>query len=111
MTRILIAIGLIFTLSSTSSLFAFNRAHIEFLRANNRCRGCDFYKANLDRMDLTNADLSGSNLKRAKFRQATLYGANLSGTNMMGTDFEGAMWIDGTICQKGSIGKCVRKGE
>ena len=87
---------------------SFDRAAVEQLRRTNSCQECDLYKANLDNLNLTNADLQGANLKRAKFRKATLYGANLTGANTMGTNFEGAMWIDGTVCQKGSIGYCAK---
>lgn len=87
---------------------SFDRTSVEQLRRTNSCQSCDLYKANLDNLNLTNANLQGANLKRAKFRGATLYGANLTGANTMGTNFEGAMWIDGTICQKGSIGYCAK---
>ncbi|MCP4752449.1 MAG: hypothetical protein GY866_16275 [Proteobacteria bacterium] len=92
-------------------LSAYDKASLDRLRRSNTCAGCDLYKANLNGMDLAGANLRGANLAFARFRRATLYKADLSGADLRGADFEGALWIDGTICQKGSIGKCVRKTE
>ncbi|MCP4751794.1 MAG: hypothetical protein GY866_12945 [Proteobacteria bacterium] len=74
-----------------------------------KCLNCDLYRAGFSGVDLTGANLSGSNLIGANFQKATLYRANLKGTNITNADFEGAMWIDGEICQRGSIGKCVKR--
>lgn len=96
------------TCPAWQTVYSFKRVAVEQLRRTRSCPDCDLYKANLDQLDLTNANLQRANLKRAKFRKATLLGADLSGANIMGTNFEGAMWIDGTICQKGSIGLCIK---
>ena len=105
---VFILFGLLAVCSVGQTALSFNRVSVEQLIRTKSCPNCDLYKANLDMLDLTNANLQGANLKRAKFRKATLLGANLTGANTMGTNFEGAMWIDGTICQKGSIGYCVK---
>ncbi len=100
--------GILFSCLIWQVAYSFKRVDIERLIRDRACQNCDLYKANLDALDLTGADLRGANLKRAKLRRATLIEADLTGANIIGTNFEGAMWIDGTICQKGSIGICVR---
>ncbi|MBU2511781.1 pentapeptide repeat-containing protein [bacterium] len=74
-----------------------------------KCYKCDLYRANFSGADLTNADFSGSNLILANFQKATLLGVNFTDTTVTGANFTGAMWIDGSICQSGSYGKCVKK--
>lgn len=76
-----------------------------------RCHKCDLYKANFYGADLTNFDFTGSNLILANFQKATLLGANLSSTTLTGANFNGAMWVDGSICQSGSYGRCIKKAQ
>ncbi len=64
------------------------------------------YKANFSGADLSNADFSGSNLILASFQKATLYQVNFKEANLSGANFEGALWINGKICQENSYGKC-----
>ena len=104
-------IGMVVVFAIGNQGIAYDQASLERLRQTKTCAGCDLYKANLDNLDLTNANLQNANLKRAKFRKATLLGANLSGAVIIGTNFEGAMWVDGSICQRGSIGMCVKATE
>ncbi len=98
-------------LSGLQQTFSFDQASVERLRRTNKCPGCDFFRANFNGMNLTGANLRGANLAYAQFRKATLYQANLEEADLRGTDFQGALWIDGTLCQKGSIGKCTRLTE
>jgi len=51
----------------------------------------------------------GANLIGVTFIRATLYRAKLSGAKLSGANFSGALWVDGTICQAGSIGRCIKK--
>ena len=88
-------------------LSAFDQRSIDRLRRSNTCAGCDFYGANFNGANLNNANLKGANLAYATLRKASLFKADLTDADLRGTDFEGALWIDGTICQKGSIGKCI----
>ena len=93
-------------------LSALNEFDVEknrsILMRTNRCSGCYLAYAKLSGMDLSYADLSNANLTGATFIRATLYGANLAGAKYGGANFTGAQWIDGSICQTGSIGSCIR---
>ena len=69
-------------------------------------KGADLSNANLERADMeeTNlelADLSGANLKMTDLRISGIKGAKLDRAT-----FDGAIWLDGTVCAKGSIGLC-----
>lgn len=74
-----------------------------------KCNKCDLYKANFYGANLTGFDFAGSNLILANFQNATLYGVNFANANLTGANFTGALWIDGSICQKGSYGRCIKK--
>jgi len=58
-------------------------------------------QANRDRL-LRTGECRGCYLRRANFRNIDLTGMDYSRANL-----EGATWTDGTVCQVGSIGKCV----
>lgn len=75
----------------------------------NSCPGCYLVNAKLSYMDLTEANLQGANLIGATFIRATLYRANLNGAKIAGADFSGAQWVDGSICEPRSIGRCIKK--
>lgn len=86
---------------------AFRKRDWERLMNTGCCQNCRLLRAPLSRIDLTEADMRGSDLRGADFRQATLYKALLPSPEMYhGADFSGAMWVDGRICKKGSIGYC-----
>ncbi|MBU2644277.1 pentapeptide repeat-containing protein [bacterium] len=91
------------------NLFAYDQASIDRLLRTRQCPRCDLYRANLNRLDLSGANLREAKLAYATFREATLYGADLTGADLRGTVFDGAVWIDGTICQFGSSGICRQK--
>lgn len=65
----------------------------------------------LDRLDVQKnrdrvirlGECRGCYLRGADFRHIDLRGADLAGAVL-----EGAIWTDGTTCQAGSIGRCVR---
>ena len=63
-----------------------------------RMKGINLQNADLTYADLTNSDLTYANLKNSKLGGAKIDGARL----------EKAIWIDGTVCGPGSVGKCVR---
>ncbi len=70
-------------------------------------KGSDLSNANLERADLGEANLeraklNGANLRMANFRLAGINAAELDGSTL-----DGAIWIDGRICAKGSSGRCV----
>lgn len=71
----------------------------------------DLSYANLERVRLIGAnliqtDLRYSNLEDADLSYADLSGALLAGANLRNTRFDNAIWIDGQLCGKGSIGLC-----
>ena len=90
---------------------AYNDTEYARVFITNKCKKCDLYKASFFGANLTNVDFSGSNLILANFQKSTLFNANLSNTSIQGANFEGALWIDGSICQKGSYGRCIKKEE
>jgi len=79
------------------------------LRTARKCVGCFLVDAYLVGLDLRGVNLRAANLTRAKLMRASLYGANLSGVNFAGANLSGAQWINGKICQSGSIGRCITK--
>ncbi len=73
--------------------------------------GADLTNCNFDDADLRNAKLSGARLVNADFSDADLREADLSGARLISTDFDGARldgahWVDGATCAKGSTGRC-----
>ena len=69
--------------------------------------GADMRGANLERADMSDSnlervDLTGANLKMASFFLSALTAAKLDQAVL-----EGAIWIDKSICAKGSIGRCL----
>ncbi len=118
LTNVILFIGIlsfnqIFAYERDSRHYALNELNVEnntaILRRANKCVGCYLSNARLSGMDLTNADLRGANLIGATLIRATLYGANLRGAKLAGANFSGALWVDGSICRVGSVGRCIRK--
>jgi hypothetical protein len=74
--------------------------------------------ANFSAANLQQANLLGATLRGAKLRNADLRGANLAYANLLEADLTGAqldgarldktVWIDGQVCQPGSVGECVK---
>ncbi len=69
--------------------------------------------ARFDRADLSYAVLEKANLMNASLTGADLQRANLAGANISGARFgnaklDDAIWVDGTVCAQGSLGKCIR---
>lgn len=74
-------------------------------------KGADLSNTSLERADLEEsnlelADLSGANMKMTDLRISGIKGAKLDRANL-----DGAIWLDGTICAKGSIGLCKEHEE
>jgi hypothetical protein len=63
--------------------------------------------ANLERADLAETDLELADLTGANLRGASLNQARLRGTKMEGVKMDGTLWVDRTICKKGSVGSCL----
>ncbi len=102
-----------FAFDNRGRLHALNILDVEKNRATllrtNKCRGCYLAYVKLAGIDLSYSDLGGANLIGASLGRSTLYGANLSGAKIAGANFSGAQWTDGSICQRGSIGRCIKK--
>ena len=56
--------------------------------------------------DLRGADFSDAKLTWAKLQKANLQDAILDDANLNGANFSGAIWIDGSECAPGSVGRC-----
>jgi hypothetical protein len=82
------------------SLVGMDFSGVKFNRAN-------LQRANLERADLAETDLELADLTGANLRGASLNQARLRGTRLEGTRFDGALWIDKTVCKKGSTGLCI----
>ena len=80
-------------------------------------RGAYIGGANLKHADLWKAHLDGTSLYDARFEDAYLGKANLRDakinehTNFKNANLEEAIWINGIVCEKGSIGKCIQDGK
>ncbi|OPX97456.1 MAG: Secreted effector protein pipB2 [Syntrophorhabdus sp. PtaB.Bin047] len=96
---------------------AFNAQDVQKLNTTNKCSKCDLSGANLEGIDLygarlDGANLSGANLKGTLFNDADLRGANLKGastdkeTSFSGAKLSEAVWMDGSKCKSGQIGRC-----
>ena len=91
-----------------------NFAESSFIRTNlyeANLEGGIFEKANFSSANLTRVNFKGSSLIETNFNNSNLFEADLTGANILNANFEGAnlnnvVWIDGTKCLLGSIGKC-----
>ena len=77
---------------------AFNSMDVQKLKTTNQCPNCD----------LSGASLRETNLSGANLTMANLSGANLSKSYMSGAKLNGATWTDGSKCQEGSVGQCIK---
>ncbi|MDD2540728.1 MAG: pentapeptide repeat-containing protein [Desulfuromonadaceae bacterium] len=68
-------------------------------------RGSNLERANMMGSNLERVDMTGANLKMASFYQSALTAAKLDQAVL-----DGAIWVDKSICAKGSIGECLKIG-
>jgi len=120
--KITVSIGLIFLVvlvvqtalaySSNSRLFDLEQFNVKrnsyTLLRTKSCPRCYLVEGRFSGIDLSHANLRGANLIGATFINATLKGADLSGAKLAGANFSGALWTDGSVCLKGSIGGCIK---
>ena len=78
-----------------------------FVLRNADLSGACLANANLERVDLRDANLERAVLSNANLHLATLQNANLYGAKLDGANLAEAIWTDGHICSKGSIGRCL----
>ena len=91
-----------------------NFVESSFIRTNlyeANLEGGIFEKANFSSANLTRVNFKGASLIETNFNNSNLFEADLTGANILNANFEGAnlnnaIWIDGTKCLLGSIGKC-----
>lgn len=69
---------------------------------------CEFANADLRNAKLGNARLVNADFANADLREADFSGASLINTDFDGARLDGARWVDGTTCAKGSTGHCRR---
>ena len=69
-------------------------------------KGVDLSNANLERADLEESDLERANLAGANLRMASLKLSGMIAANLENVILDGAIWQDGRICAKGSLGMC-----
>ncbi|MDD2274186.1 MAG: pentapeptide repeat-containing protein [Desulfuromonadaceae bacterium] len=68
-------------------------------------RGSNLERANMMGSNLERVDMTGANLKMANFYESALTAAKLDQAVL-----DGAIWVDKSICAKGSIGECLKVG-
>lgn len=66
-------------------------------------------RAALKGATLRGSDLSYADLTGADLGFADLTGANLGGANLHQANLENAIWMDGSVCLPGSVGRCKVK--
>lgn len=93
-----------------SNLLNANLANTDLMYAD--LSGTDLSYANLNASklkgaDLRQADLTNSDLQQADLAFADLRGARLGGANLRGAVLNQAIWLDGSICGKTSVGECL----
>ena len=97
-----------------------NLSGVRFVKAN--LQGARFLWADLEGASLMSANLRGAYIGGANLAYAILIGAQLQGadlsnakinehTNFKNTNLEKTTWINGIVCEKGSIGKCIQDGK
>jgi hypothetical protein len=69
-------------------------------------KGADLRNVNMERADLEEANLELADLSGASMEMTDLRVTGLKGTRMERAILDGAIWQDGMVCAKGSIGHC-----
>jgi len=72
-----------------------------------KLRLADLKNATLLGANLRGADLGGADLRGADLSYADLSGARLTGAQIEGARLDNAIWVDRSVCQPGSVGRCV----
>ena len=83
---LLIPFLMLFFVSSTCPVVAFDKKDLEKLKSKKECVKCDLRQANLSEENLEGANLEGANLSRANLTDADLSGANLIGADLRRAD-------------------------
>ncbi|MDR3580813.1 MAG: pentapeptide repeat-containing protein [Oryzomonas sp.] len=89
---------------SGKNLSGINLSGVNLSKCN--LKGVDLSNANLERADLGESDLERANLAGANLRMASFKLSGMIGANLENAILDGAIWQDGRICAKGSLGVC-----
>lgn len=96
-------------LKTSRDLSGKNLSGINLVGANlSKCnlKGADLSNANLERADLGESDLERANLDGTNLKMASLKLSGMIGANLENAILDGAIWQDGRVCGKGSLGRC-----
>lgn len=96
-------------LNTTRDLSGKNLSGMQLVGINlSKCnlKGSDLSHANLERADLGESSLERVNFNGANLKMANLRLAGLTAVNMELAILDGAIWLDGRVCAKGSYGQC-----
>jgi hypothetical protein len=74
-----------------------------------RLQGADLRGAKLTGASLRGADLEGADLEGADLSYANLYNARIERVRLDGARLDHAVWVDGSLCTPGSLGRCVTR--
>jgi len=66
----------------------------------------DFSRAQMKGSNLQHADLHNANFTDADLSYANFTGAIMQDVRLDGAQLDNAIWVDGRICLKGSVGEC-----
>jgi len=69
-------------------------------------QGASLHGARLVGADFNAADLRDADFGDADLSYANLYSANITNADLSGAKLDQAIWIDGRVCQSGSVGTC-----
>ncbi len=69
-------------------------------------KGADLSNANLERANLEESNLDLADLSNANMGMTDLRITGMKGARLDRTILDGAIWPDGTVCAKGSVGSC-----
>lgn len=73
---------------------------------NANLESAELKNANLAYAILQNARLTNADLSNADLNNADLQGADIAAADFSGARLDNAIWIDGAVCQPGSVGVC-----
>jgi hypothetical protein len=85
----------------------FSNGQLQYTRFNlAKLSGANFHSAKLVGASFQDADLRGADFRGADLSYANLTDAILEDAKLEGAKLDHAYWIDGSLCAKGSVGRC-----
>ncbi|OGT19967.1 MAG: hypothetical protein A2V90_07850 [Gammaproteobacteria bacterium RBG_16_57_12] len=92
---------------SNAKLYNANLVGVTLRKAN--LQGAKLKGANMSYAILQGADLSNAMLWNVDLSNADLQGANLQAADLYNARLDNAIWVDGRVCQTGSVSKCLTR--